>query len=53
MAVQANLLPTHFEKILAAMKAKRTVKRITFDRSTANPGETLYVSLPKLNEHAF
>ena len=51
MAVQANLLPTHFEKTLGAMKAQRTVKCITFDRSTANPGETLYVSVPKLNEH--
>ena len=51
MAVQANLLPTHFEKTLGAMKAERTVKRITFGRHTANPGETLYVSVPKLNEH--
>ena len=50
MAVQLNLLPTHFEKTLGAMKAERTVKRITFDRNTANPGETLYVSVPKLNE---
>ena len=51
MTVQANLQPTHFEKTLGAMKVKRTVKRITFDRNTANPGETLYVSVPKLNEH--
>ena len=49
--MQANLLPTHFEKTLGAMKAERTVKRITFDRSTTNPGETLHVSVPKLNEH--
>ena len=33
------------------MQAERTVKRITFDRSEANPGETLYVSVPKLNEN--
>ena len=51
MAVQANLHPTHAEKTLGAMKAERTVKRITFDRSEAKPGETLYVSVPKLNEH--
>ena len=52
MAVQASLLPTHFKKTLGAMKAERTVKRITFDRPTANnPGATLYVSVPKLNEH--
>ena len=51
MAVQANLLPAHFEKTLSAMNAERTVKRITFDGNTANSGETLYVSVPKLNEH--
>ena len=51
IAVQANLLPTHYEKTLSAMKAKRIVKRITFDRNTANPGETLNVSVPKLNGH--
>ena len=33
------------------MKAVRAVKRITFDRSEASPSETLYVTVPKLNEH--
>ena len=33
------------------MKAERTVKLITFDRSDANPGETLYISVPKLNKN--
>jgi len=33
------------------MKASRAVKRITFDRSEASPGETLYVHVPKLNEN--
>ena len=33
------------------MKAERTVKRITFDRSEASPGETLYVSVSKLNKN--
>ena len=51
MAVPANLLPSHSEKTLGAMKAERTVKRITFNPSEANPGETLYVSVPKLFEH--
>ena len=37
--------------LLKAMKAERTVKRITFERSEANSGETLYVSVPKLNEN--
>ena len=33
------------------MKAARTGKRITFERSETNPGETLYISVPKLNEN--
>ena len=32
------------------MKAERTVKRITFNPTEANPGNNLYVSVPKLNE---
>ena len=51
MAVPPNLLPSHSEKTLGAMKAERTVKRITFNPSEANPGETLYVSVPKLAEN--
>ena len=51
MAVQPNLLPNHSEKTLGAMKAERTVKRITFNPSEAHPGETLYVSVPRLSEH--
>ena len=33
------------------MKVERAVKRITFHSSEASPGETLYVSVPKLNEN--
>ena len=33
------------------MKAERAIKRITFDRIEANPGETLYISVPKLYEN--
>ena len=53
MAVPPSLLPSHSEKVLGAMKAERTVKRITFNpsESEANPGETLYVSVPKLAEN--
>ena len=51
MAVQETLHPTHSEKSLDAMKAERMVKHITFEHSEANPGETLYVSVPKLNEN--
>ena len=49
MAVPPSLLPSHSEKVLGAMKAERTVKRITFNPTSANPGETLYVSVPKLD----
>ena len=51
MAVQETLHPGHAEKTLDAMKAERTVKRITFECSEANPGETLYVLVPKLIEN--
>ena len=51
MAVPPSLLPSHSEKVLGTMKAERTVKRITFDRTEANPGKTLYVSVPKLAEN--
>ena len=49
--VQENLRPTRSEKTLGALKAERAVKRITFERTEANPGETLYVWVPKLNEN--
>ena len=48
MAVPPSLLPSHSKKVLGAIKAERTVKRITFNPTEANPGETLYVSVPKL-----
>ena len=51
MSVRANLRPTHNEKNLGAMKAERAVKRITFNSNKASPTETLYVSVPKLNEN--
>ena len=51
MSVQENLLPTHRKKILKALKAIRAVKRITFNPSSANPGDTMIVRVPKLNEN--
>ena len=51
MSVQDDLLPEHSKKIMRAMKATRAVKRITSNPSEANPGETLYVHVPKLNEN--
>jgi len=49
--VPDNLRPTYREKTLGAMKAERKVNRMTFKNSEASPGETLYVSVPKLNEN--
>ena len=48
MAVPPSLLPSHSKKVLGAMKAERTVKRITFNKTEAKPGETLFVHVPKL-----
>jgi hypothetical protein len=36
---------------LGAMKAQRKVNRITFKKSEADPGEILYVDVPKLNKN--
>ena len=49
--VTKSLRPTHKSKTLFAIKAPRAVKRMTFDKSEANPGETLYVHEPKLNQN--
>ena len=51
MSVQDDLQPEKTKKIIRAMKALRAVKRITLNPSEANPGETLYVHVPKLNEN--
>ena len=51
MSVPDYLHSTHSVKTKNAMKAPRSVKRITFNPSEANPGETLYVRVPKLNEN--
>ena len=50
MSVPDNLRSTHSEKTKNATKA-HSVKRITFNPSEANPGETLYVHVPKLNQN--
>ena len=51
MSVPDNLHPKHSEKTKNAMKVPRSVKRITFNPSEANPGETLRVHVPKLNKN--
>ena len=48
MSVEPHLLPTHSEAIFNAMQAERSVTRIAFNPSTANPGAFLYVTVPKL-----
>jgi len=46
-----SLRPTYISKTPLAIKAPRAVKRIIFDRTEANPGETLYIHVSKLNEN--
>ena len=48
MSVEPHLLPTHSEAIINSMQAERTVARIAFNPSTANPGDVFYVTVPKL-----
>ena len=51
MSVSENLDPVCNKKTYGGLKAIRAVKRITFNPSEANPGETLNVYMPKLNEN--
>ena len=48
MSVEPHLLSTHSEAIIDSMQAERTVTRIAFNPSVANPGDILYVAVPKL-----
>ena len=48
MSVKPHLLPTHSEAIFNAIQAERTVARIAFNPSTVNPGDVLYVTVPRL-----
>ena len=51
MSVSEKLDPAYSKKTYGGLKAIRAVKRITFNPSEANPGETLNVYVPKLNEN--
>ena len=51
MSVPDNLSATNTEKTPNAMKAPRSVKRITFNPSEANPDAILNVHVPKLNKN--
>ena len=49
-SVSERLRPTFEEKTSLALKADRVRHRATFNPNKASPGETLYVSVPKLEE---
>jgi len=49
MSVPENLRATYSKKTLHGMHAEHAVKRMTFSRTEANPGDNLYVYVPKLN----
>ena len=51
MSVQDDFHLGKTKKIIRSMKALRVTTRITFNPSEANPGETLYVNVPKLREN--
>ena len=50
-SVAKDLSPRHRAKILRAMKAPRSVKRIDFDRTEASPEQRLVVRVPRLNKN--
>ena len=50
-SVSHALSPRHRPKILRAMKAPYSVKRLTFNPSEADPGHRLQVRVPKLNKN--
>ena len=49
-AVEPHLLPTYSEATFNALQAERTVTRMVINPSTANPGDVLYVMVPKLDQ---
>ena len=47
--ISEKIDPNRMPKQPFGLKAESTLQRITFTPSSANPGETLYVSIPKLS----
>ena len=43
--------PNRIPKEPFGLKAESTLNRITLNPSTASPGETLYINIPKLSEN--
>ena len=47
--ISEKIDPNRMSKHPFGLKAESTLQRITFTPSSANPGETLYVNIPKLS----
>ena len=50
MTTSEIINPNFEEKITNAHKADRTVHRVTFNPNKASPGETLFITVPKLSD---
>ena len=50
MTTSEIINPNFEKKITNALKADRTVHRVTFNPNKASPGETLFIPVPKLND---
>ena len=50
MTTSEIINPNFEEKITNALKADRTVHRVTFNPNKASPGETLSIPVPKLSD---
>ena len=50
LAVSQELNPNSYPREAYGLKAESTLHRIPFSPSSVNPGETLYVNIPKLAE---
>ena len=49
--ISEYLNPSRFPRMAFGLKANSTLHRITLTPSNANPGETLYIEIPKLTEN--
>ena len=49
--ISEYLNPYRFPRMAFGLKANSTLNRITLTPSNANPGETLYIEIPKLSEN--
>ena len=49
--ISEYLNPSRSPRTAFGLKANSTLHRITLTPSNANPGETLYIEIPKLSEN--